>query len=108
MFGLTAFITERRIKEIGIRKVLGSSRLRIVTLFGSSMLKMLVIAIFIAVPLAFTILGKWLENFAYRIELSTWYFIFGAFATIVIASLTVGFQTWKAASVNPVKCLKDE
>lgn len=108
LFGLTAFITERRIKEIGIRKVLGSSRIRVVALLSGNMLKMLVIAMVIAIPIAFTILGTWLDNFAYRIELSTWFFVFGALATIVISCFTVGFQTWKAASVNPVKCLKDE
>ena len=108
LFGLTAFITERRIKEIGIRKVLGSSRIRIVALLGSGMIKMLLVAILIAIPVAFSLLGSWLENFAYSIELSTWFFAVGAFATIAIACLTVSFQTWKAASANPVKCLKDE
>ena len=108
LFGLTAFITERRIKEIGIRKVLGSSRIKIVVLLGGGMLKMLLVAILIAIPFAFIILGKWLDNFAYRIELSTWFFVTGAIATLLIACLTVGFQTWKAASLNPVESLKDE
>lgn len=108
LFGLTTFMTQRRIKEIGIRKVLGSSRLRIVALLGTNLFKMLLLAMIIGTPIAFTTLGQWLENFAYRIDLSVWHFVSGAIATIAIASLTVGYETWKAASVNPVNCLKDE
>lgn len=108
LFGLTTFMTQRRIKEIGIRKVLGSSRIRIVRLLSSNVLKMLITAIIISTPLAFYLLGSWLENFAYRIDLSPWYFVLGGMATVVIACCTVGLETWKAASVNPVECIKDE
>lgn len=108
LFGLTTFMTQRRIKEIGIRKVLGSSRIRIVRLLGGNVIKMLISAIIISTPVAFYLLGSWLENFAYRIELSPWFFVLGGFATVFIACFTVGFETWKAASVNPVECIKDE
>ena len=108
LFGLTTFMTQRRIKEIGIRKVLGSSRIRIVRLLGSNVLKMLLLAIIISTPVAFYLLGSWLEGFAYRIDLSPWFFLLGGFATVFIACFTVGFETWKAASVNPVECIKDE
>ncbi len=108
LFGLTTFMTQRRIKEIGIRKVLGSSRIRIVTLLGGNVLKMLVMAMVISIPVAMHLLGKWLENFAYRIDLSVWFFVMGILVTVVIACFTIGFETWKAASVNPVECIKDE
>lgn len=108
LFGLTTFMTQRRIKEIGIRKVLGSSRIRIVRLLSGNVLKMLATAIMISIPIASYMLGTWLENFAYRIDLSPWYFVLGGLATVIIASFTVGFETWKAASVNPVECIKDE
>ncbi len=108
LFGLTTFMTQRRIKEIGIRKVLGSSRIRIVRLLGGNVLKMLIAAIIISTPVAFYLLGSWLENFAYRIDLSPWFFVLGGIATVFIACFTVGFETWKAASVNPVECIKDE
>ena len=71
-------------------------------------MKMLVAAIIISTPVAFYLLGSWLENFAYRIDLSPWFFVLGGLATVLIACLTVGFETWKAASVNPVECIKDE
>ncbi|MDW3191196.1 MAG: ABC transporter permease [Cytophagales bacterium] len=108
LFGLTTFMTQRRIKEIGIRKVLGSSRIRIVRLLGGNVMKMLVAAIIISTPVAFYLLGSWLENFAYHIDLSPWLFVLGGFTTVLIACFTVGFETWKAASVNPVECIKDE
>lgn len=108
LFGLTTFMTQRRVKEIGIRKVLGSSRIRIVRLLGENVMKMLIAAIIISTPVAFYLLGSWLENFAYRIDLSPWLFVLGGLATVFIACFTVGLETWKAASVNPVECIKDE
>ncbi|MEM9327240.1 MAG: ABC transporter permease [Bacteroidota bacterium] len=108
LFGLTAFVTERRIKEIGIRKVLGSTRIGIVSLLGNGMLRLLLVAIFVAVPLSYFLMGKWLENFAYRIDLTPGYFIWGALAAVGVALLTVSTQTWSAASANPVECLRDE
>ncbi len=108
LFGLTAFFTQQRIKEIGIRKVLGSSRINIVLLLSSGTMKMLLIAIAISVPSAILLLGNWLDNFTYRIDLSSWFFVSGAILTVLISAITVGFETWKAASVNPVECIKDE
>lgn len=108
LFGLAAFSTERRIKEIGIRKILGAGSLRIVVMLTSSFTKMVVVAIVIAIPVAYQVLGNWLDNFAYRISLGWGYFFVGASAALLIACFTVGYQTWSAADVNPVKCIRDE
>lgn len=108
LLGMTAFSTQRRIKEIGIRKVLGASRVRIVSLLGRNMIGTLVLAISIAIPVAYILLGQWLENFSYRIDLSGWFFVAGASIIVLISCITVSYQTWKAASVNPVECIKDE
>lgn len=108
LFGLATFSTERRIKEIGIRKILGAGSFRIVLMLTSSFTKMVVVAIVIAIPVAHQILGGWLDNFAYRISLGWSYFFIGASAALLIACFTVGYQTWSAADVDPVKCIRDE
>ncbi|MEM1134630.1 MAG: ABC transporter permease [Bacteroidota bacterium] len=108
LFGMVAFTTERRIKEIGIRKILGSSEIGIVYLLSGSFTKMVLIAILVALPLSYFIAAKWLESFAYRIDLTWWYFVIAGILALLIAWITVGLQTVKAAYINPVKCLKDE
>ncbi|MFY0685886.1 MAG: ABC transporter permease [Cyclobacteriaceae bacterium] len=108
VFGLTAFTTERRTKEIGIRKVLGSGNFNIMLLIVGDMTKTIGLGILIAIPLSYLLGQNWLENFAYHIDLSWWYFAFAGIAAIGIAWLTMGFQTIKAASGNPVDCLRDE
>ncbi len=108
LFGLTAFTVERRIKEIGIRKVLGSSISEIVFLISKDFLKWVLIANLIAWPAAYYFMSKWLENFAYRAAISYWAFIISGFIALIIALLTVSSQTLKAAAANPAESLKYE
>ena len=108
LFGLAAFTAERRLKEIGIRKVLGSGAFRIVCLLSSDFNRIVITAIVIALPLSYFGVSLWLNNFAYRIPLEWWYFVGSGLIALLIAWLTVGMHAWKAARVNPVKCLRDE
>ncbi len=108
LFGLAAFTTESRFKEIGIRKILGSSRLAIVYMLTTGFAKMVGLAILIALPVAYFMSQRWIENFAYSIDLSWWYFGSAGILALVIAWLTVGLQTLRAASINPADCLRDE
>ncbi len=108
LFGLAAFTAERRLKEIGIRKVLGASDFGIVRLLSGDFTKMVLVAIVIALPVSYFITHKWLENFAYKIDLEWWFFIGAGLLALLIAWFTVGLQTVKAARVNPTECLKDE
>jgi putative ABC transport system permease protein len=108
LFGLAAFTAERRTKEIGIRKILGSSDLMIVRLLSADFTRMIVTAIAIAIPTGYLLASDWLESFAYRIELEWWFFAVAGLSALVIACLTVGLQTWKAARVNPAECLRNE
>jgi putative ABC transport system permease protein len=108
LFGLAAFTAERRRKEIGIRKVLGSSEWRIIYLLSSDFTRLVLLAIGIALPVSYLLARWWLAQFAYHIELHPWYFGSAALAAITITWLTVGVQAIKAAKVNPVQCLRDE
>ena len=108
LFGLAHLATHQRVKEIGVRKVLGASVPQIVSLFTTSFLKLVVIAIIIAVPTAWIVINKWLENFAYRIEIGWWMFALAGLIAIVIAILTVGTQAIKAALASPANSLKTE
>lgn len=108
LFGLAAFTAERRFKEIGIRKILGSSDWGIIYLLSSDFTKLVLVAIIIALPVSYLIGKRWLDSFAYRINLEWWFFIGAGLAALLIAWFTVGLQTVKAARVNPVQCLKDE
>ncbi len=108
LFGLAAFTAEKRIKEIGVRKVLGASVFGIIQLLTSDFTKMVIAAIVIALPLSYLIANWWLESFAYRIDLEWWFFAGAGTSALLIAWITVGFQTVKTANINPVECLKDE
>jgi putative ABC transport system permease protein len=108
LFGLASFIADRRTKEIGIRKVLGASVLRIVQILNKSFMKWVLLANLIAWPAAWFVMNRWLQNFAYRIDLSWWMFVLGALLALVIAFITVSFQTVKAALRNPVDSLRYE
>jgi len=108
LFGLAAFTAERKTKEIGIRKVLGASRLAIMRILSSSFTSTILIAIVLAIPIGYFIADAWLQNFAYSIDLSWWIFAFAGIMAMIIALLTVSFQTLKAAKVNPVECLRHE
>jgi putative ABC transport system permease protein len=108
LVGLASFAAEQRTKEIGIRKVLGASVSGIVTLLSSEFLALILLANVIAWPVAYFIMKKWLEHFAYRIDVDALPFLGGAAAALLIAMLTVSFQTIKAAMANPAEALRYE
>ena len=108
LFGLAAYTAEQRKKEIGIRKVLGASVTNIVRLLSTDFLKLVIVALLIATPIAWYFMHNWLLDYEYRIEINWWIFIIAGFAAIAIAMITVSFQAIKAALANPVKSLKTE
>jgi putative ABC transport system permease protein len=108
LLGLMAFVVSQRTKEIGIRKVLGASVLNITTMLSTDLLRLVMIAILIACPVAWYCMHHWLQDFAYRIGLSWYLFAMACIATIVIAMATISFQAIKAAVANPVKSLRNE
>jgi putative ABC transport system permease protein len=108
LFGLTAYSAERRRKEIGIRKVLGASVQNVVAMLSGEFVKMILIASLIAFPVAWLAMNKWLEEFAYRINIEWWVFVIAGAVTMFIALATVCFQSVKAAIANPVNSLRTE
>jgi putative ABC transport system permease protein len=108
LFGLAAFSAEQRIKEIGIRKVLGASVFNITALLSKSFVRLVLISSLIAFPVAWWVMTKWLEDYEYRIAISWWVFVLAGVVALTIALLTVGFQAIKAAVANPVKSLRTE
>jgi putative ABC transport system permease protein len=108
LFGLTAFTLERREKEIGIRKVLGSGELRIVLLLSRDFTKMVLLSIALALPLSYFLTNSWLSTFAFRIDLSAGYFVLSGVIALAITWITVGLQALRAARLNPVQALKRE
>jgi len=110
LFGLSAFMAEQRCKEIGIRKVLGASVSNITALMSKDFVKLVVIAIVIASPIAWWAMSKWLEDFVYsnRTTIGWWVFVLAGAVAVMIALLTVSFQSIKAALMNPVKAIKTE
>lgn len=108
LFGLAAFSAEQRNKEIGIRKVLGASVTGIVQLLSMDFLKLVFISIIIATPIAWYAMNKWLQDYVYRVNISWWMFVLAGAIAIIIAFVTVGFQSVKAAIANPVKSLRSE
>jgi putative ABC transport system permease protein len=108
LFALTTLSTEQRIKEIGIRKVLGASIANITGLLSGSFLKLVIIASLFAVPLSWYFMNKWLQNFAYKIVLNWWIFLLSVAVTLLLAFVTVSYHTIRAAIANPVKSLRSE
>jgi len=108
LFGLAAYTAERRTKEIGVRKVLGASVTGIAGLLSKDFLKLVILSSLISFPVAWWLMHNWLQNYAYRIEISWWIFIVAAALSIVIALFTISFQAIKAALSNPVKSLRTE
>ena len=108
LFGLSVLAAEKRTKEIGIRKVLGASVSGVVTILSKDFLKLVTIALVIAIPLSWIAASKWLENYPYRINLSWWMFASAGLLVILIALLTVSFQAIKAAVGSPVRSLRTE
>jgi putative ABC transport system permease protein len=108
LFGLAAFSAEQRIKEVGIRKVLGAGVPGIVRLLSQDFLKLVVVSLVIATPVAWWAMDKWLQSFAYRVPLSWWMFALAGLLAMVIALFTVSFQAIRAAVANPVKSLRSD
>ena len=108
LFGLATYAAEQRIREIGVRKVLGASVLSLANLLSIDFLKLVAIAIVIAFPITYWAMNKWLLEFAYHIEIKWWVYVLAGLIAITIALLTVSYQAIKAALMNPVKSLKTE
>ncbi len=108
LFGLAAFTAERRTKEIGIRKVLGASVSGITTLLSKDFLQLVIISCIVSFPVAWWAMHNWLQNYKYRIEISWWIFLAAGISAILIALITISFQSVKAAIANPVKSLRTE
>jgi putative ABC transport system permease protein len=108
LFGLASFMAEQRLKEIGIRKVLGASILNLWQLLSKDFVKLVIISFFIAAPLAYYFMHNWLQNYTYRIDISWWIFALAGAGALLITLLTVSYQAIKAATVNPVEVLKNE
>lgn len=108
LFGLASFMTIQRTKEIGIRKVLGSSVSGIIVLLSRSFIQLVIVANLVAWPLAWWIMDRWLQSFPYRIEMNPLLFVLAGLGVVIIAFLSVGFQTFRAAMVDPAKTLKYE
>ncbi len=108
LFGLSVFAIERKKKEIGIRKVNGSKVIQILTLLNKDFIKWVIISFVIASPIAWYTMNRWLQNFAYKTTLEWWIFLTSGLLAVVIALLTVSWQSWKAATKNPVEALRYE
>lgn len=108
LYGVVAFMAESRTKEVGIRKVLGASMVNIVGLFSIDFVKLVVIALVIASPIAWYVMQKWLADFAYKIDIAWWMFALAGLLAVGVALLTISFESIKAALMNPVKSLRSE
>ncbi|MCB0296113.1 MAG: FtsX-like permease family protein, partial [Calditrichaeota bacterium] len=108
LFGLASITTVQRTKEIGIRKVLGASPRELVLMLSRGFAGMVGVAFLIAAPLTYLLMQRWLENFAYRIEINAWVFVLAGALSLAIALLTISFHALRAARTNPVSALRSE
>ncbi|HRO71786.1 MAG TPA: ABC transporter permease, partial [Chitinophagaceae bacterium] len=108
LYGLVSFMAVQKVKEVGIRKVLGASAMNIVYLFSKEFSLLIAISFLIAAPLAYWMMTNWLQDFAYRIEPGVWVFILAIIISMLIAWLTVGYKAIRAAVADPVKSLRSE
>jgi putative ABC transport system permease protein len=108
LFGLITFTVGKRVKEIGIRKVLGASVSSMVSLLTESLLKVVFVSLLVAIPVSWLVMNKWLEDFAYRIHLEWWMFALAGIISLIIALATLSIQAIKAAIANPVQSLRSE
>jgi putative ABC transport system permease protein len=108
LFGLSLYTVVKRMKEISIRKVLGASAMQIITLVTKDYIKLILIAGVVAVPIAYFLLQNWLKDYAFHIQIGLWFFLLPLALIVVIALVTVLYQSVKAAIANPVKSLRTE
>lgn len=108
LFGLVTFTAEQRFKEIGIRKVLGSTIPQIIAMLSADFIKLVFISFLIAFPLGFYFMNRWLQGFAYHAQIQWWVFVLAGGITVFIAFITIGWKSFKAASMNPIKSLRTE
>jgi len=108
LYGLSVYVAERKVKEIGVRKVMGGSVTSIVALLSKEFIMLVIIALLLAIPIGYFAMEKWLEDFAYRIELSAMVFVITGIIALTLAWITVGFESIKAAIANPVNSLRSE
>lgn len=108
LFGFMAAITQQKTKEVGIRKVLGSSVSQIIIFFSKEFTHLILLSFFIAIPIIYYLMEQWLQNFSYRIEISIWMILAGGFLTFILAFGTSGYQLLKAATANPINSLRND
>ena len=108
LLGLVIFMAEQRVKEIGIRKVLGAKVTQIITLLSKDFMKLIGIAIVIASPIAYYVMKEWLQGFEYHVKIQWWMFVIAASGAVLIALITISYQSIKTALMNPVKSLRSE
>jgi len=108
LYGLASFMATQRLKEVGIRKVLGATAANIVYLFSKEFVALVAIAFLLSTPIAWYFVHQWLLQYVYRISISGWIFVFGGALALLVALATVSFQAFRAAAVNPVKNLRTE
>jgi putative ABC transport system permease protein len=108
LFGLISLTVQNRVKEIGIRKVLGASVINITSLISVDFIKLVIVSLAISSPIAWYVMNKWLQDFAYRINIEWWVFALAGCLAVFIALATLSFQSIKAAMANPVKSLRSE
>jgi ABC-type antimicrobial peptide transport system permease subunit len=108
LFGLATFSTQRRTKEIGVRKVLGAGEAGIVALLAKEFLQLVAISLLIAFPVAWYAMNQWLQGFVYKVNISGWVFVMAGLTALLVAFVTVSYQTIRAAMANPVRSLRSE
>ncbi|WPP48468.1 ABC transporter permease [Catalinimonas niigatensis] len=108
LFGLASITTEQRTKEIGIRKVLGASLSQLLLVLSRNFPLLVILAFLIAVPVSYFLIQKWLAGFAFRIDIGAWVFVFAGVISLLVAMVTISFQTARAALANPVESLRNE